>query len=104
MAYAVIKTGGKQYRVSVGDLIDVEKLDVEIGTEQTLSEVLLVGDGDNVRVGAPRVEGVSVTAEVKDQYKDKKIWAFKFTRRQGYKRKVGHRRLLTRLEIKSIVG
>lgn len=102
MAYAVIQTGGKQYRVAAGDVIDVEKLDVEAGAEAKFEEVLLVSDGATVSVGAPLVKGAAVTAEVVEQFKDDKVIAFKFKRRKGYHRTVGHRRQLTRLKIKSI--
>ena len=102
MAYAVIQTGGKQYRVAAGDVIDVEKLDFEAGAEAKFEEVLLVSDGATVSVGAPLVKGAAVTAEVVEQFKDDKVIAFKFKRRKGYHRTVGHRRQLTRLKIKSI--
>jgi large subunit ribosomal protein L21 len=101
MAYAIIQTGGKQYRVAEGDLIDVEKLDVEAGKDATL-EVLFIADGDKVQLGSPLLAGASVTAEVVDQFKGDKVIAYKFKRRKGYHRTVGHRRLLTRLKIKSI--
>jgi len=102
MAYAVIKTGGKQYRVQQGDTIDVEKLDAEVGTDINFSEVLLVSDGADLQVGEPFVSGAKVSAEVVDQFKDDKVIAFKFRRRKGYHRTVGHRRQLTRLKIKTI--
>jgi large subunit ribosomal protein L21 len=102
MAYAVIQTGGKQYRVAAGDVIDVEKLDFEAGAEAKFEEVLLVSDGATISVGAPLVKGAAVTAEVVEQFKDDKVIAFKFKRRKGYHRTVGHRRQLTRLKIKSI--
>ena len=102
MAYAVIQTGGKQYRVAEGDEIDVEKLDVEAGTTTDFSEVLLVVNGTTVSIGEPLVAGAKVTAEVVDQFKDDKVIAFKFRRRKGYHRTVGHRRKLTKLKIQSI--
>jgi large subunit ribosomal protein L21 len=101
MAYAIIQTGGKQYRVAEGDLIDVEKLDLEAGADTTL-DVLLFADGDNVQLGSPLVSGAAVTAEVVDQHKGEKVIAFKYKRRKGYHRTVGHRRQLTKLKIKSI--
>lgn len=104
MAYAVIQTGGKQYRVSEGDTISVEKLAVEPGTETQFSEILLVSGDAGVRVGAPYVPGASVTAEVVDQVKAPKVIAFKFKRRKGYHRTVGHRRQLTKLNIKAITA
>jgi len=102
MAYAVIKTGGKQYRVESGNEIDVEKLEAEVGTDIDFSDVLLVGEGDAVKIGAPFVAGATVSAEVVEQFKDDKVIAFKFRRRKGYHRTVGHRRKLTRLKIKTI--
>ncbi len=104
MAYAVIQTGGKQYRVSEGDTISVEKLAVEPGTETQFSEILPVSGDAGVRVGAPYVPGASVTAEVVDQVKAPKVIAFKFKRRKGYHRTVGHRRQLTKLNIKAITA
>ncbi len=102
MAYAVIQTGGKQYRVAAGDVIDVDKLDFEAGKEAKFEEVLLVSDGSKVSIGAPLVSGAAVTAEVVEQFKDDKVIAYKFKRRKGYHRTVGHRSQLTRLKIKAI--
>jgi large subunit ribosomal protein L21 len=102
MSYAIIQTGGKQYRVSEGDILSVEKLAVETGKETTFSDVLLLVNGDKVTLGAPLVSGASVQAEVVDQYKDDKVVAFKFKRRKGYHRTVGHRRQLTELKITKI--
>lgn len=102
MAYAVFKTGGKQYRVSQGDVIDVEKLDLEVGTDTTFEEVLLVNDGSSVSVGQPLVDGAKVQAKVVDQFRGPKGVAFKFKRRQGYHKTKGFRRALTKLEITSI--
>ncbi len=104
MAYAVIKTGGKQYRVQQGDKIEVEKLDLEVGTETTFSDVLLVGEGDSIKVGAPTVAGASVVAKVVDQFRGPKGVAFKFKRRKGFHKTKGFRRHLTKLEITSIAG
>lgn len=101
MAYAIFKTGGKQYRVAEGDVVDVEKLDVEPGAQTTFSEVLFYTDGSNIRTGA-ELNGVTVAAEVVDQVKAKKILAYKYKRRKGYHRTVGHRRRLTRLKITGI--
>jgi large subunit ribosomal protein L21 len=101
MAYAIVQTGGKQYRVAEGEVIEVEKLDIGAGSEAQL-DVLLFADGDTVKIGAPILDGASVTAEVVDQFKDEKVIAFKFKRRKGYHRTVGHRRQLTRLKIKTI--
>ncbi len=102
MAYAVIQTGGKQYRVAEGDVIEVEKLDLEAGADAKFEEVLLVSNGDSVSIGAPLVSGAAVTAEILEQTKAPKVIAFKYKRRKGYHRTVGHRRQLTRLKIKSI--
>jgi len=102
MSYAIIQTGGKQYRVSEGDVLSVEKLAVDAGTETTFNDVLLVVDGDKVNLGTPLVAGASVKAQVVEQYKDDKVIAFKFKRRKGYHRTVGHRRQLTELKITKI--
>lgn len=102
MAYAVFKTGGKQYRVQEGETLDVEKIDAEVGSEAKFDTVLLVNDGSSTTVGAPTVEGASVTAKVVDQFRGKKGVAFKFKRRQGYHKTKGFRRSLTKLQITSI--
>jgi large subunit ribosomal protein L21 len=102
MAYAIIKTGGRQFRVAEGDTIDVDLLDVEPGKTATFGDVLMFADGKNVTHGNPLVSGAKVTAEVLEQRKDKKVIAFKYKRRKGYHRTVGHRRKLTRVKIKSI--
>ena len=102
MAYAIIRTGGRQFRVAEGDTIDVDLLDVDAGKTTTFGDVLLFADGDNVTHGDPLVSGAKVTAEVVEQRKDKKVIAFKYRRRKGYHRTVGHRRKLTRVKIKSI--
>lgn len=102
MAYAIIKTGGRQFRVAEGDTLDVDVLDVEPGKTATFGDVLLFADGKDVTHGDPVVSGAKVTAEVLEQRKDKKVVAFKYRRRKGYHRTVGHRRKLTRVKIKSI--
>jgi large subunit ribosomal protein L21 len=102
MAYAIIKTGGRQYRVAEGDTIDVDLLDLEAGKQATFGEVLMHADGDNITHGNPMISGAKVTGEVIEQRKDKKVIAFKFRRRKGYHRTVGHRRKLTRIKINSI--
>ena len=102
MAYAIIKTGGRQYRVAEGDTIDVDLLDVEAGKTATFGDVLMYADGKDLTHGNPLISGAKVTAEVVEQRKDKKVIAFKFKRRKGYHRTVGHRRKLTRVKIKSI--
>ena len=102
MAYAIIKTGGRQFRVAEGDTIDVDLLDVDAGKTATFGDVLMFADGKDVTHGNPVVSGAKVTAEVLEQRKDKKVIAFKYKRRKGYHRTVGHRRKLTRVKIKSI--
>ena len=102
MAYAIIRTGGRQFRVAEGDTLDIDLLDVEPGKTATFGDVLLFADGKDVTHGNPLVSGAKVTAEVLEQRKDKKIIAFKYKRRKGYHRTVGHRRKLTRVKIKSI--
>ena len=102
MAYAVIKTGGKQYRVQQGDKIDVEKLDLEVDSEITFDEILLVGEGESVKVGLPTVSGASVTAKVVSQFRGPKGVAFKFKRRKGFHKTKGFRRHLTKLEITAV--
>ena len=99
--YAVIKTGGKQYRVSEGDTVRVEKLDGDVGAKIQFDEVLMVG-GDKVAVGKPNVSGAKVTAEIVAQDKAKKIIVFKMKRRKTYRRKQGHRQAYTELRITGI--
>jgi large subunit ribosomal protein L21 len=100
--YAVIKTGGKQYKVANGDVILVEKLETGSGNSISLTEVLMIGDGANITVGAPTVKGASVAAEVVDQVKADKVIIFKKNRRHNYRRKRGHRQKLTALKITGI--
>lgn len=102
--YAVIKTGGKQYRVAQGDRLRVEKLAGNVGDTVSLGEVLLVGQGDGVKVGAPLVSGAKVEAKIIAQDRGKKIIIFKFRRRKNYRRKTGHRQPFTALEITGITG
>ena len=102
MAYAIIRTGGRQFRVEEGETVDVDLLDVEPGETTTFWDVLLFADGKDMTHGNPLISGAKVTAEVLEQRKDKKIIAFKYKRRKGYHRTVGHRRKLTRIKIKSI--
>lgn len=101
MAYAVFKTGGKQYRVQQGDLIDVEKLDGEVGGKTSFADVLFYADGDKSKFGSD-LKGAAVAAEIVSQHKGDKTIAFKYRRRKGYHRTVGHRRQLTRLKITGI--
>ena len=100
--YAVIKTGGKQHKVSEGDVLSVEKLAGDKGTEVVFNEVLMVADDKNVKVGKPFVEGATVTGEIVLQKKAPKIHVFKMTRRKGFKKKTGHRQELTSMKIKKI--
>ena len=102
MAYAILKAGGKQFKVAEGDIIDVDLLDLEAGAETTFSDVLFHADGDKLTHGSPLVGGASVVGEVVEQFKAKKVIAFKYRRRKGYHRTVGHRQKLTRVRIKSI--
>jgi large subunit ribosomal protein L21 len=101
--YAVIKTGGKQYKVAKDDKIVIEKIAGETGASVSLDEVLLVGDDKSQTVGAPLVKGASVTATVLDQTRDKKIIVFKKKRRKNYRRKNGHRQDITILKITDIL-
>ncbi len=100
--YAIIRTGGKQYQVAEGDRLRVEKLTGEVGDTVELDDVLMVADGEAVKVGQPAVEGAKVTAKIVEQGKGKKVIVFKKKRRQGYSRKKGHRQLFTALEIQGI--
>ena len=103
--YAIIQTGSKQYKVKTGDLVEVEKLDGEVGSKVVFDKVLAVGEeGGKLNVGTPLVEGATVAAEVKDQFRGKKIIVFKMKRRKGYRRTKGHRQGLTRVEIGEIKG
>jgi len=101
---AVISTGGKQYRVKQGDRISVELLDVEEGAEVTFSEVLLLQEGDAIKVGTPTVSGASVTGRVVSVAKDDKVVVFKKKKRKGYKKTQGHRQKKLLVEIESIGG
>ncbi len=101
-AYAVVETGGKQYRVQAGDTLEVEKLDAEIGAAVELDQVLAVSDGKDLAVGTPTLEEAKVTSTVLDQKRGPKVVNFKKKRRKGYTRKVGHRQSLTVLKVESI--
>jgi large subunit ribosomal protein L21 len=100
--YAVISTGGKQYQVAQGERIRVEKLSGAVGDTVEIDEVLLVSDGEEVKVGQPMVEGAKVLARIIEQDRAKKIVVFKKKRRKGYRRKQGHRQPFTALEIQEI--
>ncbi len=100
--FAIVKTGGKQYRVQKDDLIKVEKLDAEAGATLTLDQVLLVGEGEKSTIGAPLVAGAAVVVEVVEHTRGPKIIIFKKKRRQNYRRRKGHRQDLTVLRITEI--
>lgn len=102
--YAVVVTGGKQYRVEEGQTFKVEKLEVPTGETITLEKVLLIGNGDDVKIGAPVVEGAKVTAEVVTHGRHKKIKIIKFKRRKHHMKQMGHRQWFTELKITSIAG
>jgi large subunit ribosomal protein L21 len=102
--YAVIETGGKQYRVTEGQSIKVEKLDGEAGSNIDLDKVLMVADGENITVGAPYVKGGKVTATIKSHGRGKKIHIIKFRRRKHYQKEQGHRQHYTELQITAIKG
>ena len=102
--YAIIETGGKQYKVALGQVIDVERLDVDEGNTVELDKVLAVGDGADVQIGVPTVEGAKVLATAQGQGRGKKIIVFRFKAKVRYRRKQGHRQGYTRLTIDSIVG
>jgi len=100
--YAVIKTGGKQYRVAEGDLIKVEKIAGEIGDVVELKEILLAANGDKVEIGRPHLDHCTVVGEIVEQKKDKKVVIFKAKRRKSYRKKQGHRQNHTVLRITAI--
>ena len=102
--YAVIQTGGKQYKVSEGDVIFVEKLGVEEGTEYTFDQVLAISGADGFKVGAPTVSGATVKATVVKNGKGKKIRVFKYKAKKNEKKTIGHRQPYTKLQIQSING
>jgi len=102
--FAVIKTGGKQYKVQEGDILYVEKLNMEKGQKVTLDKVLLIGDEGNTLIGTPLVKNALVKAEIVENFKDKKVIVFKKKRRKQYRKKRGHRQELTRIKIEEIVS
>ena len=101
--FAVLKTGGKQYKVAEGDLLKIEKLEGSVGDSVEFAEVLLVG-GDDVKVGTPTIEGASVAAEIVGHGRSRKIVVFKKKRRKNYRRKNGHRQAFTEIKITGISG
>ncbi len=100
--YAVIETGGKQYKVAVGDVVYIEKLDAEENAEVTFDTVLMTADGDQVTVGTPNIEGATVAAKVLKNGKAKKVVVFKMKRKKNERKKRGHRQPYTKVEITSI--
>jgi large subunit ribosomal protein L21 len=100
--YAVIKTGGKQYRVSQGDSLRVEKLDADEGESVEFDQVLMVGAGEDIRIGSPYLDGSRVTARVKSHGRDNKISIIKFKRRKHHMKRMGHRQHYTEVEITGI--
>ena len=102
--YAVIKTGGKQYRVKEGDTLKVEKITGDAGASVEFNDVLAIGDGDAMKIGTPTVKGAKVLAEVINQGRAKKVLVFKKKKRKGYTKKQGHRQAFTALKIKEIRG
>lgn len=102
--YAVVRTGGKQYRVSKGDQIRVEKLPGGVGEEITFEDVLMIGGQPEVQIGRPSVPGAKVAARILEQDRARKVVVFKYKRRKGYSKKQGHRQSFTRIEITDILA
>lgn len=100
--FAIIKTGGKQYKVAEGDVIRLEKLDAQAGSKVEFTDVILVNDGKKDHIGEPTLAGATVTATVKEQMRDRKVIVFKKTRRHNYRRKKGHRQHLTVVKITKV--
>ena len=102
--YAIIETGGKQYKVTEGDVLYIEKLGAEAGESVTFDKVLAVWDGENVKFGAPTVDGASVTANVVKNGKGKKVLVFKYKPKKNYRRRQGHRQPYTKVEVTKVNG
>lgn len=102
--YAVIQTGGKQYRVEKGDILDVELLGKEAEEKVAFDKVLLISDNGNVKIGKPYVENAKVEAKVLENIKDKKVVIYKFKHKTGYRRRQGHRQRYSRIQIEDIGG
>ena len=100
--FAIIETGGKQYKVTDGDIIFVEKLDAEVGAEITLNTVKALSNGEKLEIGTPVIEGASVKAKVLNQGKEKKIYVMTYKSKKNEKKKIGHRQPYTKLQILSI--
>lgn len=101
--YAIIATGGKQYKVAEGDKVRIEKIEAEVGSQVEFDQVLMIG-GESSKIGDPTVSGAKVTAEVTAQDKAKKVVVYKYKPKKGFHKKNGHRQCYTEVEIKSIVG
>lgn len=102
--YAVIESGGKQHRVTEGEVLQLEKIDVATGEEVKFDKILMVGEGESVRIGTPYIDGGQVTAEVLKQGRGDKVTIIKFNRRKNYRRKQGHRQFFTEVKITGIKG
>ncbi|NKB25394.1 MAG: 50S ribosomal protein L21 [Kiritimatiellae bacterium] len=101
-SYAVIQTGGKQYRVEKGNVLTIERLDIEAGQEIRLDRILAISDGKDLMLGTPQVKNAKILAKVIEHLRGSKVVSFKKKRRKGYKRKVGHRQELTKIEIQDL--
>jgi len=102
--YAVVKTGGKQYRITPGEKLKVEQMTADVGAQVVLDQVLMVGEGENIRLGQPTVAGATVNATVVSHGRGEKVEIFKMRRRKHYQKHQGHRQNYTELKIDSIVG
>ena len=102
--YAVIKTGGKQYRVAAGEKLKIEQIPADVGTEITIDQVLMVGEGESVKIGSPMLAGAKVTAKVISQGRHPKVTIFKMRRRKHYQKHQGHRQNFTEIEISGIAA
>lgn len=100
--YAIIETGGKQYKVSIGDVIQIEKIEGDVNSKVSFDKVLLFNDDSNVTLGNPYISGKSVTGTITNQLKDKKIVVYRYKRKSGYHKKNGHRQPHTEVKIESI--
>ena len=100
--YAVIASGGKQYKVQEGEILKIEKIDGQVGSEVSFDQVLMLSDGEAVKIGQPTLTDATVTAHIVEQGKEKKILVFKYKRRKRYRRKQGHRQPFTAVKIHSI--
>jgi len=102
--FAIIETGGKQYKVEAGTIIDIEKLEAEVASKVTFDKVVLVDDGGKTNIGQPYVQGATVVASVLNHIKDEKKIVFKFKPKTGYKKKAGHRQPLTTIKVEAVNG